>query len=263
MGWEAPNPSSGRQRPPRSPLQAREPWCPPEPPASAPSTPRRTQVPLQEGQSRLAGDVQTLVGVQGAPRVEDAVDELPSKKGEVSLALVHGSPGTGKGSASVGAGERSSCWDTAHRCSQEGTGGWVPPAPDSQDGYNFRLAVSGAQPLHFGNAFWRLELLGVDEEHRLGHLWVQRVLQGEHPGVKSHRAPAAGRTPDAAAHTMASLSTGMSLTSPEPSMAPRPCGSLPEAGLFHQGQHRCHSAKGVAHDGDFGQINAVLQNGEG
>lgn len=146
--------------------------CPPEPPANVPSTPRRTEMPLQEGQSCPAGDVQTLVGVEGPPQAKEAVDEFPGEKGEVSLALVHRSPGTGKGSASVGAGEKSSFWDTARRWSQEGTGGSVPPAPDSQDGYNLRLAVSGAQSLHFGNAFWCLELLGVDEEHGLGHLRV-------------------------------------------------------------------------------------------
>lgn len=227
-----------------------------------PSTPCHTEMPLQEGQSRPAGDVQTLVGVEGPPRAKDAADELSGEKGEVGLALVHGSPGTGKGSASVGVGERSSCWDTARRCSQEGTGRGVPPAPDSQDGYNLRLAVSGAQPLHFGNAFWCLELLGVDEEHGLGHLWVQRVLQGEHPGIESHSASAAGRTPGAATHATASLPTGMSHVSPELPAAPRPCRSLPEARLFHQGQHCCHPAEGMAHDGDFGQINAVLQKGE-
>lgn len=55
----------------------------------------------------------------------------------------------------------------------------------------------------------------------------------------------------------------MSHVSPELPTAPRPCCSLPEAGLFHQGQHCRHPAEGMAHDGDFGQIDAVLQRGEG
>lgn len=73
--------------------------CPP--PRNVPSTPCCTEMPLQEGQSCPAGDVQTLVGVKGSPRTEDAVDELPGEKGEVGVALVHRSPGTKKGFASV------------------------------------------------------------------------------------------------------------------------------------------------------------------
>lgn len=69
--------------------------------------------------------------------------------------------------------------------------------------------------------------------------------------------------PSTAAHTTASLPTGMTHMSLELPTAPGPCCGLPEAGLFYQGQHCCHPAKGMAHDSDFGQINTVLQKGEG
>lgn len=110
MGWEA-------SKQPRGGSPAGwGPSCPPEPHPTSPY-PHRTEVPLQEGQSRPADDVQALVGVEGAPHAEDPPDELPGEEGEVGLAVVHGPPGEGKG-----AWQGCSCSRPAPRCSFWGRG---------------------------------------------------------------------------------------------------------------------------------------------